>query len=253
VRLAGKYGCLPAEILCVPGSEWGVLPTGLANSERKSAGVDLLTAITCTDRRTQRTRLEPTGLNPKWSVDGTEGLSGFPLVIKAPLSTWSVGVALAANQTDIGNAVKKVSENTAFMKMRLGMVAKADYSCIIEEHVDGQLYEVSGVIDSQDISFYNPLSVNCNEESKEINGFSAMPESLREPAFELARKVARTLGLRWCFFLIEFKLRENSPCVIETQCRLGAAPPYPEYHGLISPGVCPIGKGVDYLLKRWNS
>lgn len=221
----------------VPHSEESVLCAGLANTELGLPGVSLVTAIACTDRLTQRQFLHSSKLerlNPQWCrlVKGEyeEFIKGTPeLVVKAPISTLSRGVAIARNSDNLLYIDKQLRRRCYDLIAKLNRVMSPSCS-LVEEFIYGDSIEVSGVVgrDGKIKHRFRPLHQRWVD--NRITQYSLVLD-LADELCHYATDIVKAFEMRSCGYSIEFK---GPPWkVIEVHCRIGEDGG--DYEELISP------------------
>jgi hypothetical protein len=221
----------------VPHSEEAVICAGLANTELGLPGVSLDTAIACTSRVTQRERLEEEGLgmlNPRWcplTPDSCKEFSKFcrNLVVKAPVSTLSRGVALVDQYDDFLYIDQQLRRRCYDLIAKLKRVFPNPIS-ILEDYVEGDAVEISGIVASDGEVKHWFRELHQEWQDNRIKKYRPTLDTNMDLR-SYGRKIVKAFDMKNCGFSIEFK---GPPWkVMEVHCRLGEDGG--DYEELISP------------------
>jgi hypothetical protein len=228
--------------LFVPLTEEGVLAAGLLNSMRGLPGVQLETALWCTDRMAQRKRIDDLDFveETKWNIPW------FPLndkiVLKAGASTLNLGV----NILDLTNQ-KEEAQRKAYMELaRVRNFTTENPQPIVEQYVNGPSWEVSGTVSARGVvGFFNTLNQYWSEDNR-INKYAIVGEG--NPRIELRNMAVQLVDhfhMKSCGFSIEFRGLSGKFKVIEVHCRIGEDGG--DYYEKVSPNFNPIQQVYEAL------
>lgn len=212
----------PLTGVIVPLYEDDVLPAGIATDVYGVQGLSWAAAARTVDRFVQRRSLDGDlspqhGVLPQWDYGDDEGH-----VCKARASCSGSGVVVfndlddakaAAERAILGAHEEIFNLNAAYSIM--GGDPFPDTRVVYERYIDGQQYEVSGVVaEPGDIEIWEPLRQHWV--GGKILGYEQSVGGDEHLKHVAARAVAN-LGLSWCGFCVEVR----RDLVIEVNARLG--------------------------------
>jgi hypothetical protein len=195
-------------------------------------------SLACTHRLVQAELLGD--LSPRWWRPHAYPLTGPPWWFKAPASDMSRGVRQVERASDLRRAFVECRRGAA---ENLGWLEhlEADTSGgIVQEHVSGPQYEITGVVGDPDVQlWFKPLRQTWR--GTFIERYDPAPEFADEMA-ELGAEVVRRLGLSWCFVCIEARRTSAGWKVIEAHARPGDDPEEKGY-----PSAEHLRRGIEAL------
>lgn len=219
----------------VPMTEEAVLASAYINTQLGLPGLKLTPALNCVCRARQRAIIHNINpeLNPKWvRADRLWSACKWKTcVVKAGASTLGHGVRRIVNTSSIRLTIQEAERAAYYELARAERVIGQRPMAVIEEYIEGEQFEISGVVDSEGriTHWFNVLHQTWDK--GRIFQYERTHGSKQEELQELVTPVVKGFGLTTCGFNVE--IRGNK--IIEIQPRLGEE--LGEYESLLSPDI----------------
>lgn len=214
----------------VPMTEEAILASAYINEQLDFPGLSLTSAMNCVCRERQRATIDLVDpeLNPKWMrADSLQTMDWSPCIVKAGSSTLSYGVKKACPDTLV-LAIQEVRQSAYYELARTARVLGVKPITIIEEYIEGEQYEISGIVgaNGEILHWFNALHQSWDSGRILKYQPALWPDTIK--LRKLVEPVVRAFDFVNCCFNIE--VRGNK--IIEIQPRLGEEGG--EYESLIS-------------------
>jgi hypothetical protein len=131
--------------------------------------------------------------------------------------------------------MRLANEGAALEIDRLRQMNIAPNSGIVQEHLDGPQFEISGVVGGRGQGYWFPPLL----QTWDVNTITNYAEIPHDQSIEFfARSVVHRLQLQWCFVCIELRRdRAGGWRAIEVHCRPGDDDPAKGYPDHVTDGV----------------